>query len=84
MKLDPTDLRQGVLNILAPNLKRIKMKPGQLQDDDNFLEKGILDSVGFLEFINQLEQKMNLSIDFSELDPAEFSTLSGLITQLTE
>ena len=82
--MDQAALKAEILEVMAPNLKQVGLSPDELNDDDNFLEKGILDSVGFLEFVDKIEGISGKRFDFSELDPSEFSTMSGLLKNIAE
>lgn len=52
--------------------------------DSNLIQEGILDSLGFINLLMTLESEFDLDIDFSELDPSEFTTIRGLLTHLVE
>ncbi|MBF0198759.1 MAG: acyl carrier protein [Planctomycetes bacterium] len=79
-----TNLRQTILKKLEPGCTQIGLQLDQVDDHDNLIELGIMDSVGFLEFISELETELGISIDFSELDPSEFSTINGLEKHLSK
>lgn len=42
----------------------------------------IIDSMGFLELLNFLEQRTGAELDFSAFDLDDFATLEGLITTI--
>lgn len=42
----------------------------------------IIDSMGFLELLNFLEQRTGVELDFSAFDLDDFATLEGLITTI--
>jgi len=50
----------------------------QFNDEDSFLEKGIIDSTGILELIEYLETTYNLSIDDEELVPENLDSLDNV------
>lgn len=50
-----------------------------LTDDYNFLEGGYLDSSGFVDLLNLLEQKTGIIPDLVEADPAELGSVNGLV-----
>lgn len=45
---------------------------------DNIFGQNGIDSIGFLELLSFLEEEFKIELDFSEYDPKEFSTISGL------
>jgi acyl carrier protein len=50
----------------------------KLGDDVSFQKSGILDSTGFLELINFVEEKYGIEVSDSELVPENFDTLSKM------
>lgn len=52
--------------------------PGTLSDQDSFLDSGIVDSTGILEFVGFLEEKWGITVADEELLPENFDTLERL------
>lgn len=50
----------------------------EVSAEDNLIEKGVLDSMTFLEFLTDIERSFDISVDFGDLDPNDFLTLEGL------
>ena len=50
-----------------------------LQNDDSFLESGIIDSTGVLELVVFLEDRFSISIDDEELVPENLDSITRLI-----
>ena len=48
-------------------------------DDMDLIRSGVLSSLGYIELISSLEEHFKIEIDFDEIDPSEFTTLSGLM-----
>jgi acyl carrier protein len=48
------------------------------EDDDSFLEKGILDSTGVLELLEYLEEKFKIRVEDEEIVPANLDSLTRL------
>lgn len=46
--------------------------------DYRITEGGVYDSIGFFGLITDIEAHYNIEIDFSELDPNQFTTIEGL------
>ncbi len=46
--------------------------------DCNLVEKGFVDSIGFLRLITALEEEFMVEIDFGDLSPEKFTAVSGL------
>ena len=47
-------------------------------DDDSFLEKGLIDSTGILELVSFLEDEFEIEVKDVELVPNNFDSLSKL------
>ena len=50
----------------------------ELTGDTDLMESGLLDSVGFVELIVFIESQTGCSIDLTDVDPSEFTTVNGL------
>jgi len=49
-----------------------------IEDSFDLFESGAFDSLAFVSLITSVEQHFGIELDFSEIDPAEFTTLGGL------
>lgn len=52
--------------------------PSALDNEDSFLEKGIIDSTGVLELVMFLEEEYGLTIDDEELIPENLDSVKAL------
>jgi acyl carrier protein len=75
------DQRSVVLDALATVVSRAESLDG-LHDDTSLVDAGVLDSVAFLELVMALEENTGQTIDFAEMDPEEFTCVSGLVRAL--
>ncbi|MBV8278609.1 MAG: acyl carrier protein [Verrucomicrobia bacterium] len=50
----------------------------ELTGHTNLMEKGVLDSIGFVELFVFMETCTGCSIDLTDVDPSEFTTVNGL------
>lgn len=64
-----------VTELLIPQLEKLDLKKEEIDINSSLLEQGILDSISFLEFIVDLEEKFNKDLDFSNINPSEFSSI---------
>jgi acyl carrier protein len=55
-----------------------------LHEDVDLLSTGLLDSVGFVELLAALEDRLGYAIDLADVDPADFTTIRGLCGLATE
>ena len=51
---------------------------GQLQDDDSFLEEGIVDSTGVLELVMFVEETFTITVEDEEIVPENFDSVQQL------
>ena len=55
----------------------------QIGDGDSFLESGLVDSTGVLEFVDFLQDTWTLSVADDELTPDNFDSLNNLAAYVT-
>ncbi len=66
-------------SIFSRSLTAFRLKIGQRVDlDFNLLEAGFVDSIGFVDLLNHLQEVTQVMVDVSEVDLAELATLRGL------
>ncbi|MCK6474416.1 MAG: acyl carrier protein [Planctomycetes bacterium] len=57
----------------------------RLPDDGlKLVGAGLLDSLGFLELMTDVEQEFGLQCDFSSSEPEVFTTLGGFVAQFSK
>ncbi|TWU08821.1 D-alanine--poly(phosphoribitol) ligase subunit 2 [Symmachiella macrocystis] len=78
-----TDVRNFILQKIRAAAEVKAIAVDDIGDDFDFFESEIFDSLGLVGLLTQIEGELGASIDFSELDPEEFTTLGGL-TRITE
>jgi len=82
--------KERIQRVLNSRIKQACDKNGldytKYQDnpDLDLLESGMFDSLGFLELITSLENELNIEIDLSEYDPAEFILYHRLVRIIYE
>ena len=54
-----------------------------LNDDDSFLEQGIIDSTGILELVAHLEETYGIEITEAELTPDNFDSINRIVAYLS-
>ena len=58
--------------------KLLKGEDTNLNDDESFLEKGIIDSTGVLELVNFIEETFNIRVEDDELIPDNLDSLNKM------
>ena len=72
-------IRRFILMKLEKKAAQAGVNLDALLLDDNLFEAGLVDSMGFLELVAAIEVEFGIEVDFSDMDPADFTTLKGLI-----
>lgn len=78
-----TNVRKFILQKIRAAADAKAITVSDFGDDFDFFASEIFDSLGLVGLLTQIEAELGASIDFSELDPEEFTTLGGL-TRITE
>ena len=68
------ELREFIINNYLKGAKNKKL----LKDDDSFLEKGIIDSIGVIELASFMQEHYGIKIEVPEIMPENFDTLNSL------
>lgn len=55
-----------------------------INDDTMLLESGLIDSLGFLGLMCDIEKKFSIELDFSEKDPSEYLSVGGFLASVRE
>lgn len=56
---------------------------GELNNDDSFLEKGILDSTGILEIITLIEESFGIKVEDAEMIPDNLDSVNNIVAYVT-
>jgi len=78
MKISKSKVYTLIQNYLIKECKKKKIKKNFNLDKVDFLKKGIIDSLGFLNLISTIEKKLNVEIDLSNENPSKFTNLHNL------
>ena len=69
-------LPTAVIEALLENARNNGVEPPR--DGDNLFKTGVLDSFALVEFITVLEQECSITVPDSDVNPANFETLSSI------
>ena len=62
----------------------LKRKNAPLADNDSFLEKSIIDSIGVIEVTSFIQKTYRIKIEVVEIIPENFDTLNNLEKYITK
>jgi acyl carrier protein len=72
-----TDVRADMRSYLEENF--LYMHPNvELSDSDDFLALGIIDSLGFVELVEEVQSRYGLSIDDTEITEENFGSIDAI------
>ena len=72
-----TDVRADMRSFLQENF--LYMHPQvELKDSDDFLALGIIDSLGFVELVEEVQSRYGLEIDDTEITEENFGSVDAI------
>jgi len=72
-----TDVRADMRSFLEENF--LYMHPNvELKDGDDFLAQGIIDSLGFVELVEEVQTRYGLTIDDVEITEENFGSIDAI------
>jgi acyl carrier protein len=72
-----TEVRSDMRTFLQDNF--LYMHPGvELKDDANFLTLGIIDSLGFVELVEEVQSRYGLAIEDVEITEENFGSINAI------
>lgn len=76
--MEKDEIKKKIIEVLDSKLKELELSESDLDFNESLLIQGVLDSISFLEMMLKLETVFAIEIDFSDLDPDEFTSINGL------
>ncbi len=77
-----TSLRSNITRRLAQRLARLGLSPNDLTDDLDLVRSGVLDSLGFVDLIAELENTTGKKVDLEQALERKNATTVGSIVSL--
>jgi acyl carrier protein len=76
-ELNGVDIKEKIKKFVIDNFL-LGVATNNLNDDDSFLEKGIIDSTGILELVSFVESTFSFRVEDEELMPDNLDSLTKL------
>jgi acyl carrier protein len=73
-------VKETMLAILQPHLPGVSSR---IDDSTNLVAEGLVDSLGFIELIAELERRLDLEIDLVDMDPEQLTIVGPLAAYIT-
>lgn len=67
------EVRNYILSVHLPG-----ENPDMLNNEDDLLDMGILDSMAIMQLVDHLEKQYAITIPTEEIDPANFESINAL------
>jgi acyl carrier protein len=72
------DVKTLLLSCLERSMFPAGLAPDDVPDDFDMRAEGVVDSLGFVQLITELEQRLGFDIDLADLDPEQLTTVGPL------
>jgi acyl carrier protein len=79
---DMQHLRAEVVDFLS-TVARPGCQVDRMDDDADLINAGVIDSLAVVQIIAYLEQKHDLHLQSSGIDPADLGTINGIVGAIT-
>lgn len=76
--MDKAGIREDVRAFISQGMMPLA-RIASFDDDDSFLEKGILDSTGVLELVSHIEKHFAIRVETEEIIPDNLDSINKLI-----
>jgi acyl carrier protein len=75
--LNESDVKRDLRAFIEDNF--LYLRPGvELADTDDFLERGILDSLGFVELVEEVQTRYEIAVEDDEITEANFGSIDAI------
>ncbi|MBN1983838.1 MAG: acyl carrier protein [Chitinivibrionales bacterium] len=76
--MDENEVKKIVIEKIRSYAAGNGVKIKKIDEEKSLIKQGIVDSVGLIDVLSILEQEFNITINFAENDPEQFSSVNGL------
>ena len=77
-------VKSVIASILESRLATAANPAAQLSDDFDLRDEGIVDSLGFVQLIAELEMRLGTGIDVGDLDPEKLTNVGALSRHIAQ
>ena len=85
MSRPPADaVRRALLEHCRDGLAAVGLTPETAGDDLDLRESGVVDSLGFVELIVDLEHDLGVDVDLDRMDPDRLTVVGALVTFVSD
>ena len=87
MDVSEANIRDYVVQLVKDNARRLigeEAETLKIEGSTSLVGSGLVDSLGFMNILIKIEDRFEVEVDLDDRDPAEFTTLSGLVAAVLE
>ncbi len=78
------EVRGFIISHLASSFKENNMAEIEITDDFDLKDRGIIDSIGFLQLISAIEDHFGIEVDFGEMDTENLTVIGSICSYIQE
>ena len=81
--LDFHDVKRLIVTCLEGQIVALGHNPQQLPDSFDLRVEGVIDSLGFLQLLSELEERLGVEVDVADLEPENLTVLGALAAHIS-
>jgi len=79
------DVKIFTVNFISERFSQGDLDAAHVENDSfDFLQAGIIDSLGIIEMIMAMEKHFHITVDFEQMDPEKFTCLGAFSLYVAE
>lgn len=72
-------MHEGIHSFVLGLLKKKSRLPADFNDASDYIKVGIVDSIGIIKFILELESQFDIEINDEDIESDDFRSVAGLV-----
>lgn len=87
MDVSEANVHDFIVRLVKDNARRLigeEAEALEIDENVNLVGSGLIDSLGFMNLLMKVEDHFDLEVDLDDRDPADFTTLNGLVATVVE
>jgi acyl carrier protein len=87
MDVSEANVHDFIVRLVKDNARRLigeEAEALEIDENVNLVGSGLIDSLGFMNLLMKVEDHFDLEVDLDDRDPADFTTLNGLVAAVVE
>lgn len=77
--MNSSEATDKLFTVLSSRLAKLGIEADDIDQSTSLLEQGVLDSLGFIEFITNIEITFDIEFDFEDMDANDFTSIEQLV-----